>query len=83
MKTVNMHQAKSQLSQLVEDVERGEEVIIARAGRPVARLVPARPRPGGVQVGLLKGLIQHEAADFDAPLDPQVLIQPAGPRRRK
>eukprot|EP01030_Chromulinospumella_sphaerica_P020963 gene20963-20889_t len=38
MKQVNVHEAKSQLSQLLADVEAGEEVIIARAGKPVARL---------------------------------------------
>ena len=38
-----MHQAKSQLSRLIEAVARGEEVVIAKAGRPVARLVPIRP----------------------------------------
>jgi prevent-host-death family protein len=47
----NIHEAKSQLSKLVEQAERGEEVIIARAGKPVAKLVPYRlndePRQGG------------------------------------
>jgi len=41
-KIVNVHEAKTHLSRLLEDVERGEDVVIARAGRPVARLVPAR-----------------------------------------
>lgn len=49
---VNIHEAKTQLSRLVERVERGEEIVIARAGKPVARLVAYRePRasrvPGG------------------------------------
>lgn len=48
---VNVYDAKTQLSRLLESVERGEEIVIARAGRPVARLVPvaAAPRrvPGG------------------------------------
>ncbi len=52
MPTVNMHEAKSQLSALVEAANAGEEVIIARAGKPVARLVPFEPadqprKPGG------------------------------------
>ncbi|MBA3624417.1 MAG: type II toxin-antitoxin system prevent-host-death family antitoxin, partial [Methylibium sp.] len=38
--TVNVHEAKTQLSRLIEAVEAGEEVIIARAGKPVARLMP-------------------------------------------
>jgi prevent-host-death family protein len=40
MKKVNVHEAKTHLSRLLERVEAGEEIIIARAGRPVARLVP-------------------------------------------
>ena len=41
---VNVHQAKTHLSKLLERVAAGEEVVIPRAGRPVARLVPARER---------------------------------------
>jgi len=41
MKTVNVHEAKTRLSQLLTQVEAGEEVVISRAGKPVARLVPA------------------------------------------
>ncbi|MBA2722800.1 MAG: type II toxin-antitoxin system prevent-host-death family antitoxin, partial [Methylibium sp.] len=47
MTTVNVHEAKTQLSKLIEAVEAGEEVIIARAGKPVARLMPleaSKPR---------------------------------------
>ena len=51
----NVHQAKTQLSKLLEAVERGEEVVIARAGKAVAKLVPAdppkRPRPHGLWEG--------------------------------
>jgi len=51
MRTVNVYDAKTQLSRLLESVEHGEEIVIARAGRPVARLVPIAaksPRaPGG------------------------------------
>ena len=64
-KPVNIHDAKTHLSRLVERVEAGEEITIARAGRPVARLVPlgaARPRV----LGALRGRIQL-APDFDAP----------------
>lgn len=43
--TVNVHEAKTHLSRLLESVERGEEVVIARAGKPVARLVAATPTP--------------------------------------
>jgi prevent-host-death family protein len=66
---VNMHEAKTTLSKLVELVESGEEVIIARAGQPVARLVPAgaaHPR----KLGAWKGRVWL-ADDFDAPLPPE------------
>ncbi len=52
MKIVNVHEAKSQLSKLIEQVEAGEDVVIARAGKPAVRLIAfkaeARPRVGGV-----------------------------------
>jgi prevent-host-death family protein len=68
----NVHQAKTQLSQLLRRVEAGEEIVIARAGRPVARLVPVRAgldeRPLGIDAGLVR-----IAPDFDAPLPDAVL----------
>jgi prevent-host-death family protein len=64
----NVHEAKTHLSKLLEQVERGEEVIIGRAGRPIARLVPyvetARPRTPGA----LRGRIVIPD-DFDATPD--------------
>jgi len=71
--TVNIHEAKTHLSRLVEQAAAGEEIIIARAGKPVARLVALEkaklpPR----QFGSMKG--QFEVPDdFDAPLPPEVL----------
>ncbi len=65
---VNIYDAKTRLSSLLASVEAGEDVIIARAGRPVARLVrivaPTGQRPGR---GSARGLI-WVGADFDAPL---------------
>lgn len=64
---VNIQQAKTQLSRLVAKVEGGEEVILARAGKPVVRMIaldPARTRMPGRLVGL--GWIGD---DFDDPLD--------------
>jgi prevent-host-death family protein len=70
MRMVNVHQAKTELSRLLEAAEAGEEVVIARAGRPVAKLVPI---PSDARVpGRLAGKIRI-AADFDAPLPPEVL----------
>lgn len=65
---VNIHEAKTHLSRLVERVEAGEEVVIARAGRPVARLVAFHARTKPRVPGLWRGRVQM-AADFDAPDD--------------
>jgi prevent-host-death family protein len=66
-KLVNIHEAKTHFSRLVERASKGEEIIIARAGRPLARLMPlaspTRPR----RPGLLKGRIRI-SKNFDAPL---------------
>ncbi|HTO59547.1 MAG TPA: type II toxin-antitoxin system prevent-host-death family antitoxin [Pseudomonadales bacterium] len=56
MRKVNMHEAKTTLSQLVQAVEDGERVVLARAGRPVVELVPVAARQG-VKLGGLKGKI--------------------------
>jgi prevent-host-death family protein len=57
MRTVNIHAAKTHLSRLVEDAAAGEEIIIAKSGKPVARLCPlAEPKPRR-QLGLLNGKI--------------------------
>lgn len=65
-RTVNIHEAKTHLSRLVERVEGGEEIVIARAGRPVARLVAFRARTAPREPGLWRGRVRL-AADFDAP----------------
>lgn len=69
MAVVNVHQAKTHLSQLLQDIEQGEEVVIARAGVPVARLVPwAEPPSVVVSPGAMRGRILI-GDDFDAPLE--------------
>jgi prevent-host-death family protein len=70
MRPVNIHEAKTHFSRLIERVERGEEVVIARGGKPVARLVPLDGRPR--DLGRMRGRIRV-ADDFDAPLPPEVL----------
>ena len=64
MHTVNMHEAKTKLSSLVEEALRGEEVVIARAGKPLVRLVPFQPEKKPRKPGRLKGKIKL-ASDFD------------------
>jgi prevent-host-death family protein len=66
-KTVNMHEAKTHLSRLAERASGGEEIIIARAGRPVAKLVPIGDGPVPRRLGLWKGKVSI-GDDFDAPL---------------
>ena len=64
--SVNMHEAKTHLSRLVERVESGEEIVIARAGRPVARLVPYHARTAPRVPGGWEGRIRL-ADDWDSP----------------
>jgi len=65
MAQVGMHEAKTQLSKLVERAEAGEDVVIARNGKPVARLVPVADRNAlAAARGALRGRI-HLAEDFD------------------
>ncbi len=61
---VNVHQAKTQLSRLLAQVERGEEVIIARNGEPVARLVSYQP-PAKREFGALRGQIRIDDRFFE------------------
>ncbi len=67
---VNIHEAKTHLSRLLVRVMAGEEVIIAKAGQPVARIVPVEQVPGGRVLGGDKDRIWI-AQDFDSPLDPE------------
>jgi prevent-host-death family protein len=71
MAEVNVHEAKTHLSRLLQRVAGGEEIVIARAGKPIARLVPVEPRPQRV-IGQDEGLFEIPE-DFDAPLPDEVL----------
>ena len=64
MLTVNVHEAKTQLSRLLTRVEAGEEVVIARHGQPVARLVRCKPK-GKRRFGAMKGKIALTDAFFE------------------
>jgi prevent-host-death family protein len=72
MKTINIHAAKTHLSGLVEEAAAGEEIVIAKAGKPMARLVALEKPSFRKAYGALKGRI-HASEDFDAPLPADVL----------
>lgn len=72
MRVVNIHEAKTQFSKLIEGVSQGEEILIAKAGKPAAMLVPVYRQKPVRNPGALKGKI-HISADFDAPLPDELL----------
>lgn len=72
MRTVNIHEAKTHLSRLLEEVSDGGEVVIAKAGTPVARLVPAKRAAKRRKLGALAGKLVVPAG-FDAPLPDEVV----------
>jgi prevent-host-death family protein len=89
-KTVNIHAAKTHLSRLIDRAAAGEEIIIARAGKPVARLAPLAPAARAKRKpGLWRGMVKI-ADDFDAPLPEGLLkgfyeepVEPPAPPKRK
>ena len=86
MPQVNIHEAKTHLSRLVEKAARGEEIVIAKGGKPKAKLVSVtRPGAGQRRPGRLKGRIWI-TDDFDAPMTEEELARwydaPAFPRPR-
>ena len=77
MEKFNIHEAKTQLSRLLESAAAGEEIIIAKAGKPVARLVGIEQRAAPRRKGLLKGMVKiHD--DFYEPLPEEVIAIFAG-----
>ncbi len=68
MSTVNIHEAKTQLSKLIRDALAGEEVIISKSGRPLVKLVVVEGVQPKRTLGGAEGLIEM-TADFDAPLN--------------
>ena len=79
MKIVNIHEAKTHLSRLVEAAAGGQEIVIARNGKPIARLVALNATPHPRRPGALKGKIRI-GDDFDAPL-PRELADALGADR--
>lgn len=92
MTIVNVYEAKTHLSRLLRRVRAGEEIVIADAGTPIARLVPLAPATGPRVLGGDEGQVEI-ADDFNAPLPPDVIADfwggeppppsaPPRPRRR-
>lgn len=69
---VNIHEAKTHLSRLLIQAREGEEIIIAKSGKPIARLVPIKERVPLRQSGSARGQVTV-APDFDAPLPEPIL----------
>ena len=72
MRTINIHEAKTQLSRIVEEVAGGESVVIAKAGKPIAKIVPLARDTAQRTLGILRGKIEI-SPDFDAELPAAVL----------
>ena len=72
MTTVNIHEAKTHLSRLVDEVAAGAEIIIAKAGKPMARLTPIAAPVRKKNLGLLKGKVKVPD-NFNAPMDDETL----------
>ena len=81
MRTVNIHTAKTHLSRLLNEVAGGEEVVIAKAGKRVARLVPLEPLCEPRKPGLMRGKIWI-SDDFDDPLPDEIMAAFRGERPR-
>lgn len=71
---INIHDAKTHFSKLINQALKGDEVIIARGGKPLIKLIPYTEEPHFRRGGQLKGMIQM-SDDFDAPLPDNILKQ--------
>jgi prevent-host-death family protein len=71
MKTVNLHAAKTHLSRLVDEAAAGQEIVIAKAGKPIVRLTPVVAGQRRTGFGRLRGKVRI-SDDFDAPLPASV-----------
>ncbi len=75
MAQVNIHEAKTHLSKLLDRVARGEEIVVAKAGKPVARLVPVEDRVelAKKRIGFLKGVFPPPPEDFDTFMQDEII----------
>lgn len=74
MLTINIHEAKTHLSRFIEKAAAGEEIIIAKAGKPIAKLVPLQDAPSARSLGIFQGKL-NVPEDFDASLPEEALLQ--------
>lgn len=72
MKTINIHEAKTQLSRLIAEVEAGEDVVLARNGKPVARLVRIGGAPAERRFGAMRGRARTDDAFFEPLADAEL-----------
>jgi prevent-host-death family protein len=72
MDAVNIYEAKTRLSQLVDQAVAGQDVVVSRHGKPLVRITRLETEPRRIRFGVLKGRLRI-AADFDAPLADEVL----------
>ncbi len=82
MKSVDIHEARTHLSRLIERVEAGEEIVIARAGRPAARLVPIESAHKPVRTGGLR-IAGGVPGDFDTMFADEIEAIVSGPAERR
>jgi prevent-host-death family protein len=80
MRTVDVHEAKTHFSRLLDDVAKGEEIVIAKAGRPVAKVVPLdKPvEDTSRRIGFMRGEF-NVPDDFDAMFDDEI-VEMSGPK---
>lgn len=71
MKTVNVYEAKTHFSQLLEAIARGEKIVIAKNGVPVADLQPHKPHKAKLKFGVMAGKLHYKEADFTG-TDPDI-----------
>jgi prevent-host-death family protein len=69
VKQIGTLEAKTRLSELLAEVQRGQRFHITKHGKPIAELAPLRDTRGKRKLGFAKGLITYMAPDFDAPLE--------------
>ena len=72
MKVINIQQAKTHLSRFVDEVAQGAELVIGKAGKPLAKLVPYRPANPPRRLGWMKGKIQESPDCWSAELDAKI-----------